>query len=142
MAAGLPDYQRTVRPMYGAAKILRADTIAVPKDTVFVGSIEGKGMIYGGCLYPEAAIEQKDSAFLIKIDGSDVGQRSFSDMEIWWLVSESSYITYLLQYDQKRHRYSVGLCPGVTFETSFEIYYIEDHNEAPIVVAKVNYALI
>jgi len=142
MAVGLPDYYRGIRPRYGAAQLLRADKDAVANDTVLLGGVTGKGMIYGGHVETVHTSTQQDCKVELHVDGKDIGSKNLDNLVLFALDTEHSYATYLLKYDEVGYRYVVGILPGITFEKSFEIYYTESHGGTPRIRTRILYALI
>ena len=154
MASGLPDYYRGVdiayqalaqvtnRPKYGGAQ--SADgylaVAASQENTLF--TISGKGMTYGGYVKVEYASSQKDSGFLIYLDGGLFGTAGFEALNKFGLTLENSHPLYLRKYDDVNFIYCMALSRGITFESSFSLAYLEQHGTTPTVWYHVIYALI
>jgi len=142
MAHGLPDYYRGMRPRYGEAQLLRVAETVTANDTTLIGSISGKGMIYGGHVCLDYTSVQGQSEVALFVDDNDIGSKRFDRLLQYGLFGKHSYATYLLKKDELNYVYVAGILPGITFETSFKIYYTERHGTTPGVAARVIYALI
>lgn len=154
MATGLPDYYRGIdvtyqtlselmnRPKYGAAQRVVGSITATASTKVSLGAVSGKGMIYGGFVAAFDTLTQDMGLVYIEIDGALYGAWSFVNINFWGLYGEHSYPFYMLRYDDADFRYSVGISSGLTFETSFEVFYEEQYGRTPTVHFQFNYALV
>ncbi len=142
MSKGTPDYYRTVREIRGAAKALEGGETAVANSEKDLGSVSGKGVIYGGVIYAVEAASQKNSQARLYIDDVMITQSSFQTLKEKNLTIEHSYPLYLRQFDEVNYQYSVGVSGNITFETSFKITYREEHGATPSVGFEVIYALL
>lgn len=154
MAHGLPDYYRgvdityqalsrlMVRPTYGAVKILGMSGLMDANEYNFLGEDDGKGMIYGGMFRVDSGCNQARSVPRLTVDGQEIGDKSFTDLNKYNFSQENCHPLYLLKYDDTKFVYSVGFSPGITFETEFEVGYHEAEGERPMVFAEIIYALI
>lgn len=153
MAEGLPDYHRPIdvaiqtmteivnRPKYGAAEILIINSAVGINQETWLGSIAGKGMIYGGWITVDLQGSQWNSIPILRIDNEEVGRTSFANLYRYSLTKEHNEGTYLRAYDITNQIYTVGISHGFTFETQFEILYYETHGLTPTVYARIIYAL-
>lgn len=142
MASGLPDYFRVIRPSYGAAKSVKALVAAKTNDRQTIISVVGKGMIYGGFLYTDLAVYQKDGIPILVVDDVDISWADFEIMNERGFVKVRGAPFSLLKYDTVNRNYSVTLASGFTFERMFAIVYHERNGKTLNVVARVAYALI
>ena len=130
------------RPKYGAAKRVMASKAATASNTVSMFSVSGQGMIYGGYGTSLGLANQETDAYSIEVDGEELFKHSFKGMDEWKLNTLSSGALYLLENDTTNFRHCVGVMPGITFETSFEMKYTEVSGNTPTLAALINYALI
>lgn len=142
MTSGLPDYHRTVRPKYGAANNSHLNKVVTANTRTTILSVSGKGIIYGGCMYLDYTSGQRDSIPVLKVDGLDLSVISIYDLYWYSMTKPHTGSFYLLGYDDDLFVYSLGISPGVTFESSFELIYDEKHGTTPTVRCSVDYALI
>lgn len=130
------------RPKYGAAQRVVGSITATASTKVSLGSVSGKGMIYGGFIAAYDTQTQALGLVYIEIDGVVFAAWTFNSINGWKLYEEHSYPFYMLQYDDSGFFYTVGISRGLTFETSFEIFYEEQYGRTPAVHFQVNYAVI
>jgi len=154
MASGLPDYYRgmdvayqalaemVVRPKYGGALAEASELVVTGSVLNTLFTVAGKGMIYGGYLWVDYTSSQKDSIVKLEIDGEVLLGESFNGMNIYGVKRPGSFVESLFTFDEINYRYAVGLCYGITFETSLKMHYHELHATTPIVSWRVIYALI
>lgn len=154
MTAGLPDFYHGIdityqslgeiinRPKYGGAGMLIGlQTVPIDQDT-FIASVIGKGMIYGGIMRTSPTETQNLSVPILKIDGEVVANASFFNLNYFNQVSPNTSPFYLLKFDDVGFIYSVGVSPGMTFESGFEVRFNENHGRTPIVICRIFYALV
>lgn len=142
MTSGMPDYFRGMRPRYGGAMKSTGTKVEAPLGYTSLITLSGRGMLYGGLVYLNHTSTQKGSEVIVKVDGRNMISMRFVDMNLLGVCSVGIYPTVLLDYDDVRFIYCVGLAGGVTFETSIEIVYNELHGSEPTVFAEMMYALI
>lgn len=142
MTSGIPDYYRTVRQAYGAAKTgLFSDAVAADDDTELI-SIDGKGVLYGGSLYLAYTSTQRDAIPKLSIDGFEISTLNFFTLNYFNLTGLYSYPVRLVQYDEVNYKYGVALAFGFTFDSSIKLVYEENNSTTPTVVARLIYAEI
>jgi len=154
MAHGLPDFYRGVdiayqalsqliiRPKYGAAQRLFASVWVTPGQITNLASVSGKGIIYGGVLYLDAAVQQKSSMPRLSVDGQVLTGCSFYEINTYAWNKAQSHLYYELKYDDVNFIFSVGLAYPITFESSFVVGYREIYEESVNVACQFVYALV
>ena len=142
MVSGTPDYYQTVRQTYGAAQILSGGVNVVASVVTELGIVYGKGMIYGGVIYIDEALSQKNSKALMFVDGVQLNIISMLDLNKRNISREDQQPIYITQYNEVNYQYTVCLSQGITFESSFKISYDEEHGDTPSVGFEVFYALV
>lgn len=142
MAAGMQDYQKIIRPRYGAAKVLAETKPAVALDEVSIGDVSGRGMIYGGAIKVSPLTTQRNSEPILEVDGTRLASANFFTLNYFNYTKEHISALYLMCYDDTNFIYILGVAPGLTFEKGFEVLYNEAHNKTPAVICEVYYALI
>lgn len=130
------------RPKYGAAQRVVGSITAPASTKVSLGSVSGKGMIYGGFIAVVHDLTQENSLVYIEIDGDVFAGWLLSSINHWGLNVENCYPFYMLRYDNAAFQYSVGISGGLTFETGFEVFYEDVYGRTPIVHFQFNYALV
>jgi len=142
MASGLPDYQQTVRPRYGGAKIKCGTLLLAASVENTLCNISGKGMIYGGGLSTKVSTIQANSIIKLYIDGEVFYMVSWDIMYSNQHINTPAYPIFLLKCDPINFIYSCGLSPGITFETGVKFSYTEAHTGRPTFYWNLLYALI
>lgn len=154
MASGLPDYLNGVdialqsvsevinRPKYGAAQRTITAKVVVANDLTKLITVDGKGMTYGGIVYLDHTVSQKDSVVRVTIDSRLLTLWPFDDMVKVGLSVQHSNPSYILKYDETNFIYCIGIQNGLTFESEVLIEYDEKDGGTPIVAAMLVYALI
>lgn len=123
MSSGMPDYLRTIRPRYGTAMKSAGSKVAAAIGDTTLLSVTGKGIIYGGIVYSTGTATQKNSIIQLEIDGVQMISMSFNDMDALNIDICGIFPTVLIKFDDAGFKYAVGLCRGVTFESSLKIIY-------------------
>lgn len=142
MARGLPDYFRSVRPRYGAAKSKAVGiTVTASAETTLVEE-SGKGIIYGGVLYFDYTSSQAGAKPWLTVDDKKLGQLPLGFLNRWSVNQPGTFPFYLLHYDESEFEYGLGLTPGYTFESGFKVSYEESNDTTPHVYCSITYALI
>lgn len=154
MATGLPDYYRGIdvtyqtlaqlmnRPKYGAAQKVVAFKLANADPEFPLVSVSGKGMIYGGIFVVDAPTTHASCKAVLKIEGVEICEADFYFLYYFAVDKYQSYPFYLLQYDDTRFIYSSGLSPGYTFETGFDVSFINPYGTPADFGCRIIYALI
>ena len=140
--SNLDDTALIVRFNHGKAMRIIAAILATASATVSLFSVLGKGMIYGGYGTSLGLANQQTDAYSLEVDGQILFQHSFKGMDEWKLNTLSSGALYLLENDTVFFRHCVGVMPGITFQTGFEMKYTEISGNTPTVAALINYALV
>lgn len=135
------------RPKYGAAHGEGADVTVDPGETYTLYNISGKGIVYGGAVWTPnppvpTGVNQVDSSVTVLADGEGLNAARFTYLNTLGLFLPTSMVTYLTAYDTTSHIYAVAITPGITFETSLKVQYIENNLENPSVGATLLYALV
>jgi len=154
MSHGLPDYYRGVdiayqalselinRPKYGGAQRTAGSVAVTANDTTQLISVSAKGMIYGGYLFLDHTATQKNSIFILKVDGNIIGYLSADGGNAYNINIEHNSPVYLRKYDDTNFIYCMALSHGITFETSFTVEYEEKHGGTPTLSYRVVYAVV
>lgn len=142
MVAGTPDYFRTVRQTYGAAKFEGATKTVTANIETKIIEVTGKGIIYGGGLWLGHTASQKNSVAAILVDGVTIGTSSFDDLNKYNQVGKHDMPTVLRMFDEVNYVYCVSLANGITFELLFQVVYDENHGDTPDVTSSVFYSLM
>jgi len=142
MASGLPDYQRVIRPSYGAAKRTAFAAVVTASSTTVLGTMTGKGILYGGHLFSVGTDTQKNDVPRITLDGVLLSLTSFTDLDSLNLDVNDSAAFYKRLYDDTNHVYCVAISHGLTFESMMKLEYVESHGRTPVVKGHIIYAFV
>lgn len=142
MTSGLPDYHRAVRPKYGAATNANGHLVVTANALNDLYVYSGKGIIYGGTIRLDYTSGQRDSIPFLSVDGVSLSMISIYDLYWYSMTKPYTGSIYLLGYDDAQFVYSLGISPGITFESSIELTYYEKHGTTPDVLFDINFALI
>jgi len=130
------------RPKYGACTPA-VGAVACPADvTTGIVDVEGKGVIYGGFLNLQAAAAITATTIKITIDDTVVEETQPYLLWDYQLLSPWSRLFYLLRYTDAKTNITLGLSPGITFESSFTIDLVEGDSQQVDVENGVFYALV
>ncbi len=142
MSSGTPDYFRTVRQNYGAAKKLDNTIVATAMLKVTLADIQGKGMIYGGYIFLDAPATQQNDYIEIEIDGQALSYQTYANMMKYNVAKENQQVLYMMVYNEVKSIYAIGISKGITFDTSIVFYYINTYLGTPTVRCSMIYALL
>ncbi|HUS72051.1 MAG TPA: hypothetical protein VMY06_03220 [Sedimentisphaerales bacterium] len=142
MSSGTPDYFRTVRENYGSADAHRDYKVVTANDYTTLVNIIGKGIIYGGYLYLQAAGTQKNCDVALYVDDEYVFGDTFERLNKYGIIEAMECSVVLGTYDEVNYIYSLIFGKGITFERQFIVKYGEAHGETPNVFTSLMYALI
>lgn len=142
MSSGMPDYTKVVRERYGAANSVKWGLAVGANCLTELGSMSGKGIIYGGFLTTDSVASQLNGYPILKVDGKMLEYGSFFTTNKYGLTKEHSYPMYELLYDNVNFIYTVGVMPGITFEESVALLYREWEGDTPTVIGCLIYALM
>jgi len=130
------------RPKYGAAQRATADVyVTASAETVLI-SVSGKGIIYGGRVTLISATEPNLDDARLYVDGQRIADSHYSVMILNNLARLGCEVLSLTCYDTDSGRYTLGIAPGITFESSFSLSFWEYYGETPYVFGAVIYALV
>ena len=154
MASGLPDWKLALnvigqedgylkqRPSYGAAAIasgaIAADSLVLQTLTTIVGT----GIVYAGRIYVIDVPTHEDDRPIVTIDGSAMGGVTWEQMPIYGFDKIYSHAFHLTNYDIISGRFGVAILPGMTFENSFSLGYVNVEIDEPTVYFSLIYALV
>lgn len=130
------------RPKYGAANKLEAIVTVVAGTSTLLGTITGKGILYGGHLWVQPSNAAPFDSLMLKIDGTTLLGSKFGHMHELSINKEHAAGVYELHYNHTLRHYCVGIMPGITFESEVEFYYSEGGGFTPTPRLNVIYALI
>ena len=143
MPHGSPDYWGiSVRPSLGAAQREIYLLNAVASDTRQCAIIHGNGILYGGHVASQGIATQKTDTYNLYIDGNRIAHTQFEFHNEAHINKEHSSPLYELQYDDVNFLYVLGIMPGITFESSFEIRYTEAPGRTPVLLGEIIYTII
>jgi len=154
MAHGLPDWYRGVdiayqalaeiinRPKYGECDSVSFSGNAWQSSEKTIATVTGKGVTYGGYVFSNPDVSQKNDIIRVYVDGSLVANASFYILQAYNINSEYTAIAYLKKYDDAGFVYVVGISAFITFESLFQLAYLEQHGNQPLYGGRLNYALI
>lgn len=156
MTAGAPDFERRTRsniitqdlarlvhrPSYGGAQRSYLQVNAVANNVKDLINVSGKGIIYGGVGASDGTATQKADYFGLFIDGQWFSTMTFESLAYYGLDYRSQLGIHALDYDDTGFLYSIAIQPGITFDSSFYLGYIETHGRTPLLTAQINYALV
>lgn len=154
MAKGTEDWVRRIdisiqstaevdnRIKNGAADVLTFAGLADASTTKTLGTVTGKGMVYGGFIASQGVDIQHDDYLSLVIDGTTIYIPTFEQSVAWNQIRPNGPVLYLTIFDEVLFRYAMMVGPGVTFETSFVIRYTEAHGRTPAVSVGLMYALV
>lgn len=140
IAQGL--YRVTTRPSYGAADTIFHSDDVPGAATTLLFSVIGTGIVYGGFVNVAAAQSQKVNSIMLTIDGNNFRSGSFQFLNNSKLTPEYSTPLPLIKYDDVNFIYTLGVSQGFTFESSLELYYVNNTANIIFVDARINYALV
>ena len=142
MATGTPDYFRTVRETYGAAKNESGDEAAIANSTKTLVNISGKGIIYGGQVGIYSDGLQLTDVCEIWIDGQKITYLTMNQLRYYNVTKENQQAAYLIVFDNQYKVYAVGISKGITYEETFVVKYTEASGRTPNLKWSVIYALL
>lgn len=130
------------RPTYGGAANLTSNTVITPGLKATLYSVSGAGMIYGcyvGCI---GTVSQKTDIIDFRVDGQSISYNTYDFLQQFNINNATIYPVYSIFFDDTNFLYLMGLKYGITFESSFYLYYT--NNSANNIAAKSEliYALI
>jgi len=132
-----------VRPKYGSRGVLEFANYVSANAVTSLGTISGKGVIYGGAIIVVGAASCADDQIGCKFDAEENKfTPSFIDAMRFNLVGQHGATYQLECYDEVNFRYSFGVAFGMTFESSAEFIYKEAMGRTPLVVVKIKYAVL
>jgi len=137
-----PDYSPDTLLRYGSFKYAQFTEAAKPNDIKTLCSVSGKGQVYGGLLFLSKASTAKLDEPVIEVDGIEVRNMTFGDLDLYGCTSIFAFSFYILRYDDNNFVYSVGISPKTTFEKSLKIAYREQYGHTPTIRGFLIYALI
>lgn len=154
MAHGLPDYYRgidvayqalaelTNRPKYGGANYVSGFKDVTANAATVLVEMLGKGMVYGGTVWLDAALTQANSEVWLVVDGIGISNISFYELLQYNMTKQRSTVLTLNKFDGINFIYSVGISYGITFETKIGLTYFETYGRVVRVHFRFMYALI
>lgn len=154
MTSGLPDFYRGVdiklqslsevtnRPKYGGGIQSAGSDSVVGGFRNILALITGKGMIYGGSVWLDYTSTQANSIVALAIDGAYLAGLSFVRLKDYNIVDPRSSVITINKFDSTNYIYSAGISYGLTFETSLQLLYNEEHDVTPTVHFNLMYTLI
>lgn len=132
----------TVRPAYGQVRRGTGSVSITADSTETIATITGKGLVIGGWFRWAGASSEASIAPIIKCDEVVVEQLAANVLNTYQQYPSTANPLYLIKYDDTYFSYIVGICPGLTFETSFEMAANNPYAAAHSIAYHVFYALV
>jgi len=154
MANGSKDWQSQVnitaqdldkitnRPSYGAAVRESFVFPVLTTETKICLTVLGKGVIYGGDFGTTQSVKQGSNRVLLEIDGNELkGTNIDVDLQRGVYQIYTSPL-YLILYNDVEFRYNYGIMPGLTFESSVVLKFLNNGAQTDVVLGELVYALV
>lgn len=142
MASGIADYQKIIRPRYGAAQESHGNKVILAGVTESLVTVSGKGVIYGGPVHILGVATQVWGRVHLIVDGEWINPLPLYYMNKFGYTVEHSTPVYLLKFDDVAFEYGLAFSEGITFESSVEILYEAGPAGSVSIYAYLIYALI
>jgi len=130
------------RPKYGGAELLTSSTACGAGATTSLGSVAGRGVIYGGSIIADDVTTHKDDSVIIVLDSEDIDSLALDNALLYSINKPTSSLVYLLHYDDVNFIYTFGISPNITFEDSFEIKWKNTYADPITIALGLYYATI
>jgi len=131
-----------MRPKYGAAT-MEAFSVACPGgQTTTLLTINAMGMIYEGHIYTPTIIGHATDQPKLYIDDALIGDDSYHTLNGRNIIHPQRGSIYLTVFNDKDHRYCVGIGRGNSFESKVELKYYNAGAEEITVYGNLIYASI
>lgn len=127
-------------PRYGKATILEFSGNVIASTFDHLIDVDGNGLIYAAHLICTGVATQKNDIPSIIIDGNQLGEISFANLNTWNLTAPYSALPYLLKHDDVGFIYTASFHYGYSYDTDIAICYEETYGRTPYVYAKLYYA--
>lgn len=133
----------TIRPKYGTRGVLEFANFVTASDTTSLGSVEGKGIIYGGAVAVQGVAACGGDSVGSALDGGlEYFCPTMLECITFGLTAQHGGTWQLETYDDTLFRYAGSLSIGITFESKLEILYKETAGRTPYVLSKIMYAVL
>lgn len=154
MSYGLPDWKLALniigqddgylkqRPSYGAASLASGAVVAGSMVLTTLTTVAGSGVIYGGRIFVINNATHVDDKPIITVDGYAMGGVTWEQFPIYGYDKIYSHPFTLVNYDIINGRFGVSLLPGITFEDSISLGYVNVELDEPDVYFFLVYALV
>jgi len=154
MANGSKDWQSQVnisaqdldkitnRPSYGAAVHESFVFPVIATETKYCLTVIGKGVIYGGNFGTTQQVKQGSNRVLMAVDGIELKKTNIDvDLQRGVYQIYTSPL-YLILYNDVEFRYNYGIMPGLTFESSVVLKFLNNGTYTDVVAGTLIYALV
>jgi len=154
MTTGYPDYQQNInitaqrasqliqRPKYGAPQVLGFTGPLLPNGITTLGSISGRGIIYGGFIHIYGNSLDDDDTLYLTIDSVLVAITDWFTLRFGGSTKNHSLYLYLINNDESDWLYTVGYSNDITFESNIQIKFKEIYGIKFNCYMRLNYATI
>ena len=132
----------TNRPKYGGAQTADLTKGILAGVTETLVSLSALGKTYGGHLSVLSVSDSAGDLILIAVDGVDVLQVSFTSLFELTVIHENMFHVRLVTYDPVNLIYVVSIIADLTFESSFQIRYKNQHADTVITMGSLLYTVI
>lgn len=132
----------TQRNKYGAIQWALSAYAFTGVEDKLLFSVAGKGVIYGIYISNITAVEPNTDYDHMLIDGTDVSSLVFGAIKYLGDITVTPAISRPTLWDRSTGTYIFFRGSGLTFETSFALYYDRTYADNAAVVARVYYALV
>ncbi len=105
-------------------------------------TVSGRGLILGGFYDTYGTTIQRDDYVTVNVDGSFSQGETYLDMALEGRLVPVRGIPFLSAFDEVNFIYAAGWNVDVTFESSFQVGYAEEHGNTPEVEVVITYAII
>jgi len=116
----------TVREGFGSPHRLDTTMALDPGETGYMEGIEGRGTIYWGRLWLEAGASHKADTIKGYLDETLVSDVTWVEMSDWGLIPIWINLFGLVQYDDAKYQYRMGIKPLTPFDEYFDLTYINN----------------
>jgi hypothetical protein len=130
------------RSRFGGAKQITWTDYVTQGDTTALGTISGKGQIYG-IIVRSVGYENDEYDYVgMVVDGESLAAYSYRDLNLYDYTYPAPATPFIFFYDETNHKFAMGITGPITFEDSFVLNYVQVLGIRPYVYAKIIYAIL
>lgn len=130
------------RPKYGASQAASWEVAPVVDTWIDLVDITAQGVLYGGYIFCWNNAQHTYDKVRVTMDGVIVFYDSFYYLATYYLDKQGVDFCYIINYDEVLHQYSMGINPGITFESSLKIEFDSDDPDSTGVIGVLIYATV